>query len=140
MSMSPSGFFPPVDAADEDGLLAVGGRLTTEWLLDAYSHGIFPWPAPGYPLMWWSPDPRAILELDALHVSRRLERTIRSGQFQIAHDRDFAEVIECCGTAQGRSHGTWITPAMLRAYRRLHELGHAHSVEAWQAGQLAGGV
>jgi leucyl/phenylalanyl-tRNA--protein transferase len=142
----PSRFFPPVETADEDGLLAVGGRLTTQWLLDAYSHGIFPWPAPGYPLLWWSPDPRAIIELDALHVSRRLERTIRSGRFEITFDRDFAGVMYGCATAQDRGReehrggGTWITPAMRRAYQRLHELGHAHSVEAWHGGALAGGA
>ncbi len=140
--MQPSRFFPPIETADEDGLLAVGGRLTTEWLLDAYAHGIFPWPAPGYPLLWWSPDPRAIIEPDRLHVSGRLERTIRSGRFEVSIDRDFAGVMHGCATAQdrGRRHGTWITPAMLKAYQRLHELGHAHSVEAWSAGGLAGGV
>src|SRR5437868_14902080 len=111
--LGPSRFFPAVESADKDGLLAVGGRLTTEWLLDAYSHGIFPWPAPGYPLMWWSPDPRAIIKLDALHVSRRLERTIRSGRFEISYDRDFAGVMTGCATAQDRDgrKGTWITPA-----------------------------
>jgi leucyl/phenylalanyl-tRNA--protein transferase len=140
--MVPSRFFPPAETADEDGLLGVGGRLSTEWLLDAYSHGIFPWPAPGYPLLWWSPDPRAIIKLDAVHVSRRLERTIRGGRFEVTFDRDFAGVMHGCATAQhrGRRNNTWITPAMLEAYQRLHQLGHAHSVEAWQAGTLAGGV
>jgi leucyl/phenylalanyl-tRNA--protein transferase len=140
--MPPSRFFPPVETADEDGLLAVGGRLTTEWLLDAYVHGIFPWPAPGHPLLWWSPDPRAIIELDGLHVSRRLERTIRSGRFEVTFDRDFADVMHGCATAQdrGRRHATWITPAMLTAYQALHDQGIAHSVESWSEGTLAGGV
>jgi len=140
--MGPSRYFPPVEAADEDGLLAVGGQLTIPWLLDAYSHGIFPWPAPGYPLLWFSPEPRAIIELDALHVSRRLERTLRSGKFEISYNGDFAEVMRGCATAvgRGRGGGTWITPAMRQAYQRLHELGHAHSVEAWHEGALAGGV
>ncbi len=140
--MPPSRFFPPVEMADEDGLLAIGGRLTVEWLIDAYSHGIFPWPAPGHPLLWWSPDPRAVLELDRLHVSRRLERTIRSRPFEVTLDRDFAGVMQGCATAQdrGRPNRTWITPAMLRAYQRLHDAGHAHSAEAWSAGRLAGGV
>jgi leucyl/phenylalanyl-tRNA--protein transferase len=140
--MTPSRYFPPVEMADEDGLLAVGGQLSTECLLDAYSHGIFPWPAPDCPLLWWSPDPRAIIELDAFHVSQRLERTVRSGRFEVTLDRDFAEVIHGCATAQhrGRRNNTWITPAMIEAYQRLHKLGHAHSVEAWHEGRLAGGV
>jgi leucyl/phenylalanyl-tRNA--protein transferase len=138
----PSRFFPPLEMADEDGLLAVGGSLATEWLLDAYSHGIFPWPAPGHPLLWWSPDPRAIIELDRLRVSRRLERTIRSRRFEVSFDRDFAGVMHGCATAQhrGRRNGTWITPAMLKAYQQLHKEGHAHSVETWLGGNLAGGV
>lgn len=138
--MPPSRFFPPVEDADDDGLLAIGGRLTTEWLLDAYAHGIFPWPSPGYPLMWWSPDPRAVIEFDNLHVSRRLERTIRSGRFEITRDHDFAAVMRGCGTAQDRRDATWVTPAMVRAYAQLHREGHAHSMEAWRDGELVGGV
>jgi leucyl/phenylalanyl-tRNA--protein transferase len=137
----PSEHFPPVELADSDGLLALGGRLTPEWLLDAYRHGIFPWPvSDDAPIAWWSPDPRAIIELDALHVSRRLRRTLRSGRFQVTCDRDFPGVIGGCASAKGRVGQTWITPAMLGAYTRLFELGHAHSVEAWHEGHLAGGV
>lgn len=134
-----SQFFPPPDAARRDGLLALGGKLTPEWLLDAYHHGIFPWPSDDL-LAWWSPDPRAILEFDQLHVSRRLERTLRSGRFSVSCDQDFAGVINGCATAQFRRHATWITPELRDAYCRLHELGHAHSVEVWQEGRLAGGI
>jgi leucyl/phenylalanyl-tRNA--protein transferase len=128
--------------ADADGLLALGGRLTPQWLLDAYRHGIFPWPQSDIdePMLWWSPDPRAIVEFDRFHVSRRLVQTCRSGRFAVTCDRDFAGVIRGCATATGRVGQTWLTPRMIRAYTRLFELGHAHSVEAWHEGQLAGGV
>ena len=139
--LPPSRFFPPVEAADADGLLALGGTLRPDWLLDAYQHGIFPWPLDeDAPMAWWSPDPRAIIELDALHVSRRLRRTLRSGRFQVTCDRDFGGVIRGCATAAGRIGQTWITPRMIRAYTRLFELGHVHSVEVWQEGRLCGGV
>lgn len=138
--LAPSRFFPAADAASADGLIGVGGNLSPDWLLDAYRHGIFPWPLDENLLAWWSPDPRAILEFGALHVPRRLARTCRSGQFHVTRDRDFAGVIEGCATAGQRRHGTWITGPMRAAYQRLHELGHAHSVEVWQAGQLAGGT
>ena len=139
--LPPSRFFPPVEAANPDGLLALGGRLTPEWLLDAYRHGIFPWPIDeDAPIAWWSPDPRAIIELDRFHISRRLRRTLRSGRFEVACDRDFAGVIRGCATAGGRIGHTWIIPEMIEAYTRLFELGHAHSVEAWDEGRLVGGT
>lgn len=133
-------FFPPPESADAHGLLGVGGHLSPEWLLDAYSHGIFPWPIDNHHLAWWSPDPRAIIELDRLHISRRLARTCRSRKFNLTSDRDFAGVIEGCATACGRKHHTWITPEMKAAYICLHELGYAHSVEAWRDGNLVGGT
>lgn len=136
----PSKFFPPAEAAAPTGLVGVGGELTSEWILDAYRHGIFPWPFTDGELAWWSPDPRAIIELDRMHVPRRLARTCRSGRFEITCDRDFEGVIEGCATAGDRKHETWITPAMHRAYLRLHREGHAHSVEAWRQGELAGGT
>jgi leucyl/phenylalanyl-tRNA--protein transferase len=123
--------------ADEDGLVAVGGDLRPSRLLEAYRRGIFPWYDEGYPIMWWSPDPRAIIELDGLHVSRRLRRTIRSGRFAVTVNRDFAGVMRGCAD---RAEGTWITADMMLAYRKLHELGHAHSVETWSGDELAGGV
>jgi len=140
--LPPSKFFPPAETLDREGLVGFGGALTEEWLLDAYSHGIFPWPIgePGAPIAWWSPDPRAIVELDRFHVPRRLRRTIRSGRFEVTRDRDFPGVIEGCATAGGRAGETWITPEMIGAYTRLHRHGHAHSVETWQEGRLAGGL
>ena len=140
--LPPSRFFSPAEMADEDGLVGFGGELTPEWLLDAYSHGIFPWPIGGAdsPVAWWSPDPRAVIELDRFHVPRRLGQTVRGGRFEVTFDRDFAGVIRGCATAAGRVGETWITPGMIDAYVRLAELGHAHSVEVWQGGCLAGGT
>jgi leucyl/phenylalanyl-tRNA--protein transferase len=134
-------YFPPPTATSPDGLLCVGGRLAPEWLLDAYGHGIFPWPVwDDEPMAWWSLDPRAIFEFECVRISRRLARTLRSGKFTVTCNRDFAGVIDGCATAGDRQEGTWLTPAMIAAYRRLHELGHAHSVEIWHDGQLAGGT
>jgi leucyl/phenylalanyl-tRNA---protein transferase len=137
-----SRFFPPADSANADGVVAVGGSLEPERLLDAYRHGIFPWPISprSKAIPWFSPDPRGVLELDALHVSRRLVQTIRSGKFEITSDRDFDAVVAACGTAQWRRHATWITTEIGAAYRALNERGQAHSIEAWHDGQLAGGL
>lgn len=135
--------FPPIAYADRYGLLMVGGELTPEWLLEAYRRGIFPWPIVERrreTLAWFSPDPRAVLELDALHVSRRLRRRLRSGQFQITVNRAFAEVVACCAKPRSRTNGVWITPRLIAAYLRLHELGHARSIEVWHEGRLAGGL
>lgn len=136
----PSEIFPPAEAASPEGLIGIGGELTSEWILDAYCHGIFPWPFSDGELAWWSPDPRAIIDLDFFHVPRRLARTRRGGRFEITLDRDFEGVIDGCATAGDRKHQTWITPAMREAYARLHVEGHAHSVESWCKGALAGGV
>jgi leucyl/phenylalanyl-tRNA--protein transferase len=124
--------------ADKDGLVAVGGDLRPARLLLAYRRGIFPWFGEGDPIFWWSPDPRAIIELDGLHVSRRLRRTLRSGRFEVTVNRDFAGVIAGCADRPRKE--MWITPAMAAAYTRLHLQGHAHSVEVWNLGQLAGGL
>jgi leucyl/phenylalanyl-tRNA---protein transferase len=123
--------------ADEYGFVAVGGDLQPKTLLRAYRSGVFPWFDEGDPILWWSPDPRAIFELDRFHVSRRLARTVRSDRFRMTLDHDFAGVIRGCAQ---RERGTWITPLMIDAYERLHQLGHAHSVEIWAGEQLAGGV
>ena len=141
-TIPPSQIFPPVEEADEDGLLALGGELEPGWLLDAYMHGIFPWPFgdDSNPMAWWSPDPRGILELEGMHISRRLRRTLRQGRFEVTCDRAFRDVMAACATGPGRLGGTWITPRMLAAYTRLHEVGFAHSVEVWQEGKLAGGT
>ncbi len=140
--LPPSRFFPPAEIAGPDGLLALGGRLTPQWLLDAYRHGILPWPQSDDEnlIPWCSPDPRAIIELDRFHVPRRLARTCRSGRFEVTLDRDFAGVIRGCATADGRVGQTWLTGRMIRAYSRMFELGHVHSVEVWHYGQLAGGL
>lgn len=142
MQLPPSRFFPPAEDASADGLLAIGGSLSPRWLLDAYRHGIFPWPLSNFndPILWWSPDPRAILDFDQFHIPRRLRATCRSGKFELTCDQDFAGVIHGCATSAGRELNTWLTARMIRAYRRLHQLGHAHSVEAWHGGSLAGGV
>ena len=118
-------------------LVAVGGDLRPERLLDAYRHGIFPWYDEGDPVLWWSPEPRAIFELDGLHVSRRLQRTLRSRRFAVTYDRDFTGVIAGCAD---RAEGTWITADMRAAYLTLYDLGYAHSVEVWHDGALAGGL
>jgi leucyl/phenylalanyl-tRNA--protein transferase len=143
MSLLPrSEHFPPAEDADPEGLVGLGGKLSPPWLLDAYSHGIFPWPITDFeaPLAWWSPDPRAVIEFDRFHVSRRLRRTCRGGKFEITRDVDFAGVIRGCAMSPSRLNQTWLTPAMIEAYIRLHELGYAHSVEVWHQGELAGGV
>jgi leucyl/phenylalanyl-tRNA--protein transferase len=125
---------------DAAGLVGIGGELNTDWLLDAYTHGIFPWPLSDGLLAWWSPDPRAIFEFDQFRPSRRLLRTVRSGRFEIACNRDFAGVLHGCATAQYRDGHTWLTAEMQAAYLRLQRQGIAHSVEAWLEGELAGGV
>src|SRR4051812_12582567 len=139
--LPPSRFFPPPTSTTPDGLLCIGGRLTPGWLLEAYRHGIFSWPMwEEEPIAWWPPDPRSIIELNGLHVSRRLQRTIRSGKFRVTHDQNFIGVIRACGTAGDRAGNTWLTPAMNSAYCRMHSLGHAHSVEVWQDDRLVGGT
>lgn len=119
--------------------MAVGGELTPTWLLDSYRHGVFPWPVRDV-LAWWSPDPRAVIELDRLHVSHRLARTIAAGRFTVTCDRDFTGVLEGCASAQQRAEATWLTPALRAAFERMHALGYAHSVEVWADGKLAGGT
>ena len=130
--------FPDPNAADDEGLLAIGGDLTPERLLYAYERGIFPWYDEGLPPMWWSPNPRALLDPEHLHVSRSLGRVLRSERFQLTFDHAFRDVILECG--RERDSGTWIVPEMVDAYCALHELGHAHSVEVWRDAQLVGGL
>lgn len=133
--------FPAPDDAEPDGLLAVGGDLSTRRLLLAYSMGIFPWYADGQPILWWSPDPRLVLELKEFHISRRLRQTLRRGTFQVTFDQDFGGVIRACAAVERPGQdGTWITAAMEQAYIELHELGFAHSVESWIEDELVGGI
>ena len=137
-----SRYFPPVELAGAEGLLCVGGQLTPDWIVDAYRHGIFPWPVLDDEMLlaWWSPDPRAVIEFDQFHLSRRLRRTLQSGRFTVTCDRDFAGVVDGCATVQDRLDGTWLTPQMIKAYHGLHQLGRAHSIEVWREGKLVGGV
>jgi leucyl/phenylalanyl-tRNA--protein transferase len=134
--------FPPVEQASPEGLLAVGGDLQPERLLEAYRHGIFPWYNDDQPILWWSPDPRMVLFPDKLHISRSLKRSLRPGLFSVTLDRCFRDVMQHCAEPRPQypDGGTWITAEMLEAYTRLHELGYAHSVETWQEGQLVGGL
>jgi leucyl/phenylalanyl-tRNA---protein transferase len=117
------------ELAGPDGLVGVGGDLRPTTLVRAYSEGVFPWFSPGDPVLWWSPDPRAVIELDGLHVSRSLARIIRSGKFRVTVNQAFGEVIRACAVRPGQ--GTWITAEMIAAYEALHRLGHAHSLETW---------
>ncbi len=134
--------FPPVEQASPDGLLAVGGDLRPERLLKAYRHGIFPWYSDDQPILWWSPDPRAVLFPDKLHISRSLKRSLRPNLFSVTLDRCFRDVMQQCAgpRPQYPDGGTWITAEMLKAYTCLHERGYAHSVETWKDGQLVGGL
>jgi leucyl/phenylalanyl-tRNA--protein transferase len=139
--LGPELIFPPADLAEPEGLLALGGDLETDRLLAAYRQGIFPWYEQGGPILWWSPDPRLILVPAELRVSQRLRRTIRQGRFETRYDTAFAQVIKACAeVTREHEEGTWITPEMQQAYIRLHELGHAHCMESWRAGELVGGI
>ena len=134
--------FPPVEYATAEGLLAVGGDLSSERLLEAYRHGIFPWYSAGQPILWWSPDPRAVLYPHRLRIARSLRRTLKRGHFRVRLDSAFSEVMLACAAPRRQypGGGTWITDEMVAAYCRLHELGHAHSVETWQHDRLVGGL
>lgn len=133
--------FPDPAHADEDGLLAVGGDLSPHRLLMAYAQGIFPWYNENSPILWWSPDPRLILEPAQIHVPKRLDRILRQGRFRFTLDTAFEQVItRCAATPRNGARGTWIVPEMLAAYCRLHELGFAHSIEVWSGANLAGGL
>ncbi|MHB1053330.1 MAG: leucyl/phenylalanyl-tRNA--protein transferase [Thiobacillus sp.] len=135
-------FFPPVETAlkDPNGLLAMGGDLSLERLLDAYRHGIYPWFNPGEPILWWSPDPRMVLVPDEIRVTRSLAKRIRNGGFEVRADTVFADVMRACAAPREDAAGTWISPDMVAAYSRLHLAGYAHSVETWHNGELVGGL
>lgn len=134
--------FPEVGKAlrDPDGLLAIGGNLTRERLLDAYRKGIFPWYSEGQPILWWSPNPRCVLELDRFKVSRSLHKTLRKKVYQVSFNQAFRQVIEACGEARQGSTDTWITKEMLSAYIQLYEAGYGLSVESWLDDRLVGGL
>ena len=131
-------WFPDPQSANSEGLVAIGGDLSVPRLQLAYRSGIFPWTVE--PVTWWSPNPRAIIEFDRLHVSRSLERTLRKGGFEISINSAFRQVMRgCAAPARGR-RSTWISPKFIEAYTALHQQGHAHSLECWQAGELVGGI
>jgi leucyl/phenylalanyl-tRNA--protein transferase len=138
----PPGAFPPVDRALDEppGLLAAGGDLSAERLLEAYRRGIFPWYSPGQPVLWWSPDPREVLFPAEFHCSRSLARARRNRSLTMAFDRDFDAVLTACAAPRESGGGTWITPAMRSAYNRLHTLGVAHSIEVRRGDTLVGGL
>jgi leucyl/phenylalanyl-tRNA--protein transferase len=130
--------FPDPRRGDDEGLVAIGGDLSVARLRAAYSSGIFPWYNDGFPVLWWSPNPRAILPAEELHVSRSLRRRLERKDYVLTWNLAFSEVILACG--QGRKGGTWIVPEMRRAYQQLHHEGHAHSLEVWQENRLVGGL
>jgi leucyl/phenylalanyl-tRNA--protein transferase len=134
--------FPPVDRAlrEPDGLLAAGGDLSAPRLIAAYRRGIFPWYSRGQPILWWSPDPRAVLRPTRMKISRSLRKTLRNRGFETKVDTAFRDVIRACGSPELRPGGTWLSPEMRAAYVRLHRLGFAHSVETWLDGRLVGGL
>ena len=130
--------FPNPESDGDEGLVAVGGDLKVERLLAAYRQGIFPWTV--NPVTWWSPDPRGIIELDHFHVSKSLARVMRKRTFEVTIDRAFREVMQACAAPGPQRRSTWITGEFIEAYARLHRQGHAHSVECWRNGELAGGI
>lgn len=133
--------FPHPSRASREGVVAVGGDVSPERLVLAYSQGIFPWPSDGLPLLWFSPDPRFVLPLNALHVPRSLRKRMRRGDLEVRADTAFEQVIRACQSVpRAGQGGTWITDEMLEGYVRLHELGFAHSVECWQGEDLVGGL
>ena len=137
--LSPGDRLPDPSQAREDGLVAVGGDLSVERLLEAYQSGLFPWSA--NPITWWSPDPRGVLPVGAVHVSRSLARTLRQAPYTVTFDQNFSAVIRACAEVpRSGASSTWISPQLLEAYEQLAQAGHAHSVECWQEGRLVGGV
>ena len=134
--------FPPVHRAlrEPNGLLAAGGELTLERLLEAYRHGIFPWYSDGQPILWWSPDPRMVLVPREMEVSRSLRKRLRKRDFEVRTDTSFKDVMDACAAPRDGEAGTWITQEMISAYAAFHRAGHAHSVETWVDGRLAGGL
>ena len=138
----PPDAFPPLEQAlhDPDGLLCAGGDLSAARLVEAYRRGIFPWFSEGQPILWWSPDPRAVLFPGEFRISRSLGKTLRNRGFDTSLDLAFADVVAHCADEELRPEGTWISPDMRSAYLALHRLGYAHSIETWLDGRLVGGL
>jgi len=143
LQADPAAPFPPAAKAlrEPDGLLAIGGDLSPQRLLNAYAHGIFPWFSEGQPILWWSPDPRTVFHTDALHLSSRFRRQLRSSRWIVRVDTVFEQVIAACASVpRAGQDGTWITAPMQQAYIALHRLGHAHSFEVFDGARLVGGI
>ncbi len=140
--LGPTDPLPPPETARRtpNGLLAAGGGLSVPRLVDAYGRGAFPWFSEGEPVLWWCPDPRMVLPTDAVHVSKSLARRLRRADYRVTLDRAFGDVMRACAEPRADDHGTWITDEMLDAYQALHQAGHAHSLEVWVDGALAGGI
>lgn len=139
--LRPEDDFPPIEMTNEVGLLAFGGDLTPQRLIDAYSRGIFPWYDSTQPVLWWSPDPRMVLFPENLKVSRSMQQLLKKETFRVTYNIDFKTVIKNCAEARREGQqGTWITGEMLKAYLELHRLGYAHSVEVWEGEELVGGL
>ncbi len=132
--------FPPAEYSDENGIVAIGGDLSPKRLLEAYRQGIFPWYSEDEPILWWSPDPRFVLFPPEVIISKSMRQVINREIFEISYDRAFSEVIRGCKKPRRTQPGTWITHEMVEGYTQLHEMGYAHSVEAWHEGKLAGGL
>lgn len=133
--------FPPVELADSIGILARGGDLSLERMLEAYSHGIFPWFGERQPILWWSPDPRYVIFSENLHISRSMRKILRQHRFEIRYDTQFRKVLEeCANIPRKHESGTWLTDDLIEAYVRLHKYGVCHSAEAWQGDRLVGGL
>ena len=140
--LTPESHFPPLDTAllKPSGLLAAGGDLSPQRLIEAYHRGIFPWFNEGEPILWWSPDPRMVLFPGELKISRSLRKTLKKDNYEIRVDNAFSEVMQACAAPRGEQPGTWIHAEMISAYTALHEMGVAHSVEVWMRGKLMGGL
>jgi leucyl/phenylalanyl-tRNA--protein transferase len=132
--------FPPVKFADKNGIIAIGGDLSPERLLNAYSNGIFPWYNEGEPIIWWSPDPRLVLFTDELHISKSMKKIIKKNEFEITFNKSFENVIKNCSLPRTNEKDTWIHQEMINAYIRLHKLGYAISTEVWKKDNLVGGL
>ncbi len=139
---TPETQFPSADSATEEGLVAVGGEISVKRVLSAYRQGIFPWYSEDQPVLWWSPEPRAILFPDSIKISRSFKKTLRKKAFHVSADQAFTDVIRACAgpRIQSPGGGTWITDDMMNTYTRLHQLGYAHSIEVWRDEQLVGGL
>lgn len=142
LDQEPGAPFPDVSLAEREpnGLLAVGGDLSPQRLINAYLQGIFPWFSDGEPILWWSPDPRTVLFPDQIKISRSLRKTLKKKSFSVSFDQDFPAVINACAEPRDNSPGTWLLPEMIEAYHSQHQLGLAHSVEVWQDDMLVGGL